>query len=86
MPTTPAHSCGAAATDPRSTSGHSTSIWPAVPGGAFEPGESAGDFLEAGIGGEQVVDGHVGLPFPGKGPASALIYDSLAGLVEIFPV
>jgi predicted phosphodiesterase len=30
--------------------------------------------------------GSVGLPFPGKGPASALVYDSGAGLVEIFPV
>jgi predicted phosphodiesterase len=29
--------------------------------------------------------GSVGLPFPGKGPASALLYDSEAGLVEIFP-
>jgi predicted phosphodiesterase len=30
--------------------------------------------------------GSVGLPFPGKGPASALLYDSAAGLVEVFPV
>ena len=30
--------------------------------------------------------GSVGLPFPGKGPASALLYDAEAGLVEIFPV
>lgn len=30
--------------------------------------------------------GSVGLPFGGKGPASALVYDGGAGLVEIFPV
>ena len=30
--------------------------------------------------------GSVGMPFAGKGPASALVYDSGAGLVEIFPV
>jgi predicted phosphodiesterase len=30
--------------------------------------------------------GSVGLPFPGKGPASALLFDSAAGRVEIFPV
>jgi predicted phosphodiesterase len=30
--------------------------------------------------------GSVGLPFPGKGPASALLYDAGAGLVELFPV
>jgi predicted phosphodiesterase len=30
--------------------------------------------------------GSVGLPFPGKGPVSALLYDTEVGLVEIFPV
>ncbi len=30
--------------------------------------------------------GSVGLPFGGKGPASALVYDSGAGLVEIFSI
>jgi predicted phosphodiesterase len=30
--------------------------------------------------------GSVGLPFPGKGPASALVYDAEAGCVEIFAV
>jgi predicted phosphodiesterase len=29
--------------------------------------------------------GSVGLPFPGKGPASALLYDAESGLVELFP-
>jgi predicted phosphodiesterase len=30
--------------------------------------------------------GSVGLPFPGKGPASALVYDAEAGTVEVFAV
>jgi hypothetical protein len=30
--------------------------------------------------------GSVGLPFPGKGPASATILDEAAGAVEVFPV
>lgn len=30
--------------------------------------------------------GSVGLPFPGKGPASATVVDEAAGVVEIFPV
>jgi len=30
--------------------------------------------------------GSVGLPFPGKGPASATVFDAVAGTVEIFPL
>jgi predicted phosphodiesterase len=30
--------------------------------------------------------GSVGLPFPGKGAASALLYDAEASLIELFPV
>jgi hypothetical protein len=30
--------------------------------------------------------GSVGLPFPGKGPASATVLDTAAGLVDVFPV
>lgn len=30
--------------------------------------------------------GSVGLPFPGKGPASATVFDAVAGTVELFPV
>ena len=30
--------------------------------------------------------GSVGLPFPGKGPASATVVDAVGGAVEIFPV
>jgi hypothetical protein len=30
--------------------------------------------------------GSIGLPFPGKGPASALLYDAETRLIELFPV
>jgi predicted phosphodiesterase len=30
--------------------------------------------------------GSVGLPFPGKGPASVTVYNTTAGVVEIFPL
>jgi predicted phosphodiesterase len=30
--------------------------------------------------------GSVGLPFPGKGPVSAAVYDAATGVVEIFPL
>lgn len=43
------------------------------------------DASEIGVG-WAINAGSVGLPFPGKGPASALLYDSAAGLVELFAV
>ena len=44
------------------------------PGGSLDPGEAARDLLEAGVGGEQVVEGH-GVP-PVRGDESARLSGS----------
>ena len=45
------------------------------------------DDCDAGTSAVRIVNaGSVGLPFPGKGPASATVYDTDADVVEIFPV